>query len=65
MLEEDRYCVDISTQIMSVQGLLKKSNMDILDGHLRSCVTDAIMEGESQGEEKIAEIIYVLERYMK
>lgn len=65
MLEDDRYCVDVSTQIMSVIGLLKKSNMDILDGHLRSCVTDAINESETQGEEKITEIIYILERYMK
>ncbi len=65
MLEDDRYCVDVSTQIMSVIGLLKKSNMDILDGHLRSCVTDAINESEKQGEEKITEIIYILERYMK
>ena len=30
MLEDDRYCVDISTQILSVIGLLKKSNIDII-----------------------------------
>ncbi|HZJ99460.1 MAG TPA: metal-sensing transcriptional repressor, partial [Tissierellaceae bacterium] len=37
MLEDERYCVDISTQILSVIGLLKKANIDVLDDHIRSC----------------------------
>ncbi len=65
MIEEDRYCVDISTQILSVIGLLQKSNLNILDQHIRNCVKTAILEGESQGEEKIDEIIYVIDKYIK
>lgn len=65
MIEEDRYCIDISTQILSVLGLLKKSNTDILGGHLRSCVKDAILEGDEAGEEKISEIMNVLDKYVK
>lgn len=65
MVEEDRYCVDISTQILSVIGLLKKANIDVLNSHIRSCVANAILEGESQGEEKIEEIIHVIDRYIK
>ncbi len=65
MLEDDRYCVDISTQILSAIGLLKKANIDVLNSHIRSCVATAILEGESQGEEKIEEIITIIDRYVK
>ena len=65
MLEDDRYCVDISTQILSVIGLLKKANIDILNSHIRSCVATAILEGEDQGEEKIEEIINIIDKYIK
>ena len=65
MIEEDRYCVDISTQILSIIGLLKKANIDVLNGHIRTCVSDAILEGEEQGEEKINEIITIIDKYIK
>lgn len=65
MLEEDRYCVDISTQILSAIGLLKKANIDILNSHIRSCVTTAILEGDDHGEEKIEEIINIIDKYIK
>lgn len=63
MLEDDRYCVDISNQILSVLGLLKKANLNLLDQHIKSCVKDAILEGK--GDEKIDEIITVLDKYVK
>lgn len=65
MLEDDRYCVDISTQILSAIGLLKKANIDILNNHIRSCVATAILEGEEQGDEKIEEIITIIDKYIK
>lgn len=65
MLEDDRYCVDISTQILSAIGLLKKANIDILNSHIRSCVATAILEGQEQGEEKIEEIINIIDKYIK
>ena len=65
MIEEDRYCVDISTQILSAIGLLKKANIDVLNAHIRSCVKDAILEGEEEGEEKIDEIISIIDKYIK
>ncbi len=63
MIDDDRYCVDISKQILAVQGLLKKSNLHILDQHIKSCVKSAILEGK--GDEKIDEIINVLDKYIK
>ncbi len=65
MMEADRYCIDISTQILSVIGLLKKANIDILNSHLRSCVMTAMLESQEEGEAKIEEIIKVIDRYIK
>lgn len=65
MLEDDRYCVDVSTQILSAIGLLKKANIDVLNGHIRSCVATAILEGEEQGDQKIEEIINIIDKYIK
>lgn len=60
MIEQERYCMDISHQIISAQGLLKKANILILKQHLTHCVKDAcISDG---GEEKIEEIIKVIEK---
>jgi len=62
MIDDERYCIDISKQIFAVQSLLKKANMKILKNHLHSCVYCAVQEGK--GSEKIDEIIYVLEKYI-
>lgn len=62
MIDEGRYCIDISKQIMAVQSLLKKANMKILKNHMHSCVASALQEGK--GDEKIDEIIYILEKYI-
>ena len=63
MWEEDRYCVDISKQIMAVQALLRKSNLELLKQHLNGCVLEAMEEGRA--EEKIDEIITILDKYIK
>lgn len=38
MIEDDRYCIDISTQLMATQALLNKANKEILAEHMRHCV---------------------------
>lgn len=63
MVEEDRYCVDVSKQLLSVQGLIKKINLKILDNHIRSCVHDAMNEGSA--ETKIDEVMDILSRYAR
>ncbi len=62
MLEEDRYCIDISNQIMASQSLLKKANLQILKQHMEHCVSEALKEGD--GEQKIDELIMVLSKIM-
>ncbi|MGL4344970.1 MAG: metal-sensing transcriptional repressor [Cellulosilyticaceae bacterium] len=63
MVEDGRYCMDISNQLLAVQSLLKKSNMLILKQHLEHCVKDACHS--ENADEKIAEIITVLDKIMK
>jgi len=62
MIEEGRYCVDISNQIIAAQSLLKKANLLILKQHLSHCVKDAILSNNE--EEKIDEIIGLLSKIM-
>jgi DNA-binding FrmR family transcriptional regulator len=63
MVEEEKYCVDIMTQIAGVQSALEQVTLLLMENHLASCVTDAIKEG--QGEEKIREIMHVLKQYTR
>ncbi|MDF2614325.1 MAG: csoR 1 [Clostridia bacterium] len=60
MIEDERYCMDISNQIIAVQGLLKKSNLLILKQHLDHCVKDACLS--NSGEEKMEEIMGIIEK---
>ncbi len=43
MVEEDRYCIDVSKQVHASIALLKKANIVILKQHMNTCVKDAIM----------------------
>ena len=63
MLENDRYCIEISKQILAVQSLLKKANLEVLRGHIRTCVADAVKKGDA--EKKIEEIFAILDKYAK
>lgn len=63
MIEEDRYCVDISNQLMATQAVLKKANLEVLSAHCKSCV--ACASTPEQKEEKIDEVIALLSKLMK
>lgn len=63
MLDEGRYCIDISKQILSAQSLLKKANLEVLKGHIKTCVADAVNKGEA--EEKIEEIFGIIDKYAR
>ena len=63
MVENDRYCVDISKQILSAQALLKKANLKTIDQHIRHCVIEAFETGNE--EEKINEVMELIDKYAK
>ena len=60
MIEEERYCVDVSNQVIAAQALLKKANLLILKQHMYHCVKEAFEH--NQGSEKIDEIIDILSK---
>ncbi|NLK70698.1 MAG: metal-sensing transcriptional repressor [Clostridiales bacterium] len=63
MIEEDRYCIDISNQIMATQAILRSVNREVLNAHLESCVKDAFEKGDA--DKKIQEIIGMIEKLSK
>lgn len=66
MVEEDRYCIDISNQVMATESILARINQEILRAHLQSCVMDAFQSGnEQKAEEKIDEVMSVLQKMNK
>lgn len=60
MIEEDRYCIDVANQLLSVEGLIKKSRRKILHSHLVHCVKNA--QDEKELEIKLLELEKLLEK---
>ena len=46
IIEDDRYCVDISNQLLSTQALLKNANQQIVESHIQSCIRKAFQTEE-------------------
>lgn len=62
MIEEDRYCVDVLTQISAVQAALDKVALGLLDGHTRHCVMGA---GPDLREERATELMASVGRLLR
>ncbi len=63
MIEEGRYCVDIVTQLQAISAAADKVSQQVLEGHIRGCVADAIKE--QRGDEAITELMTVLGKAMR
>lgn len=63
MIEQDRYCVDILTQMQAIKSALSKVESAILKDHTAHCVADAMASGdEAEQKQKIGELINLLEK---
>ena len=63
MVEEDRYCIDIVTQISAVRAALRRAEEEILRDHVAHCVEGAIVSGNRADQRrKIAELMDVVTR---
>lgn len=60
MLEEERYCVDILTQVSAIQSALNSFNKKLLASHIHSCVVDDIQDGKVEAVDELCEIIQKL-----
>ncbi|MCK9526095.1 MAG: metal-sensing transcriptional repressor [Limnochordia bacterium] len=63
MVDEDRYCVDISNQVLATQAILRNVNSQILQDHLNHCVREAMVTDDA--EEKINEIMAIIDKLTK
>lgn len=63
MVEDDRYCIDISHQIMACEGLISKANKEVLTAHLKHCVNNAATEEDRN--EKVDELITLMSKIIK
>ena len=60
MVEEDRYCLEVSSQIMAAQSILKKANRMVLRGHMDCCVREAVSSGDPDA--KLEELATLLDK---
>ena len=63
MIEDDRYCVDILTQVSAVQSALDALALRILEHHLHGCVQSAVKSG--RGDHAIAEALNVIRKFAR
>lgn len=63
MVDDDRYCIDISNQILATQAILTKVNKEILHAHMEHCVKQSLTGEDS--EKKIAEVLTLMDKIMK
>ena len=62
MVEEDRYCVDILTQVSAIQSALNSFNKVLLSSHIKSCVVEDIRQGK---EGVVDELCKTIQKLMK
>jgi DNA-binding FrmR family transcriptional regulator len=63
MVDEDRYCIDVLTQVSAVQSALQSVALVLLRDHTEHCVADAVRSGE--GGQKVRELSEAVERLLK
>ncbi|MEQ3553038.1 metal-sensitive transcriptional regulator [Pseudonocardia nematodicida] len=65
MIESDKYCIDILTQVSAVNKALEAVALGLLDEHLKHCVADAAAEGGPVADEKIQEASAAIARLVR
>jgi len=65
MIEDDKYCIDVLTQVSAATKALEAVALGLLDEHLRHCVAQAVAEGGDTAEQKVAEASAAIARLVK
>ena len=65
MVEDDRYCIDVLTQISAATNALQGVALGLLDDHLRHCVANAVESGGKEAEAKLTEASSAISRLVK
>lgn len=65
MVDEDKYCIDILTQIASTVSALEKVGLLLLNDHVEHCVRGAMARGGEDADEKVEELTAAVERFLR
>ena len=65
MLEEDRYCADVLTQISSVHEALRSVGRELVRNHLKHCATHAIRTGDDEAETMYDELVDMMYKHVR
>ena len=65
MIDEDRYCADVLTQVSSVHEALRSVSRELLRNHLKHCATAAIRGGDDQAEAMYDELTELMHKHMR
>lgn len=66
MIEDDRYCIDVLTQLQAARAAIRVVETEMLKEHIDHCVTTAMISGdEEERRTKVAELVQLLERATK
>ncbi|MBI1758944.1 MAG: metal-sensitive transcriptional regulator [Actinobacteria bacterium] len=65
MIEDDRYCIDVLTQVSAATRALQQVALGLLDDHLRHCVVDAARSSPAEGEAKLDELAGTLRQALR
>ena len=65
MIDEEKYCIDILTQISALNSALRNVGLGLLDDHMRHCVLDAAQAGGEEADAKMQEASQAIARLMK
>ncbi|MCW1958495.1 MAG: metal-sensitive transcriptional regulator [Mycobacterium sp.] len=65
MIDEEKYCIDILTQISAVNSALQSVALGLLDEHLNHCVSQAVAAGGEEADKKLAEASAAIARLVR
>src|SRR4029079_8587451 len=64
MVEDDRYCIDVLTQVNAIQAALDKVSLGLLDGHARHCLTGHNADAPADPAERVEELMGAVGRML-
>ncbi len=65
MIDDDKYCIDILTQISAASSALRSVGLNLLDDHLEHCVSQALTQGGNEADVKLAEASAAIARLVR
>jgi DNA-binding FrmR family transcriptional regulator len=65
MVEEEKYCIDILTQVSAMTKALQAVSLGLLEEHMNHCVVDAARQGDREAQEKVKEAVEAISRLVR